>query len=405
MKMIEYWTKKRLRKAAEISGLGILLPNKQPLASPAKGQATIEFTSWKPIRGLAFKPCLALGEAYANGQMIIHDGDLYDALKPLMIYANANPDMGLSKWAALLSKPIMLMKDGRRKTQSAHNIHVHYDLGNAFYQLFLDQDMQYSCGYFSHPDMETDLAVAQLAKKEHIIKKLCLDAHRNTSQTVLDIGCGWGGMAETLAKNYGAKVTGITLSRQQIELANQRLAGSHLPVEIAFSDYRDMTGTYDRIVSVGMFEHVGKRQFPTYFKTVDRLLNNDGVALIHTIGSTKASRGQDPFISKYIFPGGYIPKLSEIMTAIEQTELKITDVEVWHDHYAKTLRHWRQRFIAKRDEVLAMFDERFCRLWEFYLAGCELAFSHNNLVVYQLQLTRSKGVVPITRDYLYSAQD
>ncbi|NBR38367.1 MAG: class I SAM-dependent methyltransferase [Alphaproteobacteria bacterium] len=400
--MIAYWIKKRLREAAETSGLGVLLPNKQPLITPAKGQATIEFTSWKPLRAIAFKPSLALGEAYANGQMIIHDGDLYDALKPLMLYATAKPDIGMSQWTALLSKPIMLMKDGRWKTQSAHNIHVHYDLGNAFYRLFLDQDMQYSCAYFSNPDMASDLTAAQQAKKAHIIKKLCLNPHKDSPQTVLDIGCGWGGMAETLAKDHGAKVTGITLSHQQVALAKQRLAGSDLPVEIALQDYRDVTETYDRIVSVGMFEHVGRRQFPTYFQIVDRLLNNDGVALIHTIGNTKTSRGQNPFISKYIFPGGYIPKLSEIMAAVEHTNLKVTDIEVWHDHYAKTLRHWRQGFMARRDEALTMFDERFCRLWEFYLVGCELAFSHSNLVVYQLQLTRSKGVVPITRDYLYS---
>jgi cyclopropane-fatty-acyl-phospholipid synthase len=403
--MIAYWIKKRLRDTAETLGLGVLLPNKQPLIAPAKGQVTIEFTSWKPLRAMAFKPSLALGEAYANGQMIIHDGDLYDALKPLMLYATAKPDIGLSQWAALLSKPILPMKDGRRKTQSAHNIHVHYDLGNAFYRLFLDQDMQYSCAYFSNPNMASDLAAAQQAKKAHIIKKLCLNPNNNATgktQSVLDIGCGWGGMAQTLAKDHGAKVTGITLSRQQVELAKQRLADSHLPVEIAERDYRDVTETFDRIVSVGMFEHVGRRQFPTYFHTVDQLLKDDGVALIHTIGSTKASRGQDPFISKYIFPGGYIPKLSEIMTAIEQTELKVTDIEVWHDHYAKTLRQWRLAFMARRDEALAMFDERFCRLWEFYLVGCELAFSHSNLVVYQLQLTKSKGIVPITRDYLYS---
>lgn len=403
--MIENWIKNRLREVAEKLGLGVILPGKHRLAASAKNQPTIEFTSWKPVRALAFRPSLALGEAYADGQMIIHDGDLYDLLKPLMIHTNTMPDIGLSRWAELLFKPVMLMKDGRRKAQSAHNIHVHYDLGNDFYRLFLDQDMQYSCAYFSNLDMGADLAAAQRAKKAHIIKKLCLDRNNNATgktQSVLDIGCGWGGMAQTLAKDHGAKVTGITLSRQQVELAKQRLADSHLPVEIAERDYRDVTETFDRIVSVGMFEHVGRRQFPTYFHTVDQLLKDDGVALIHTIGSTKASRGQDPFINKYIFPGGYVPKLSEIMSAIEQTELKVTDIEVWHDHYAKTLRQWRLAFMAKRDEALAMFDERFCRLWEFYLVGCELTFSHSNLVVYQLQLTKSKGIVPITRDYLYS---
>jgi cyclopropane-fatty-acyl-phospholipid synthase len=185
-------------------------------------------------------------------------------------------------------------------------------------------------------------------------------------------------------------------------MAKLRLKDADLPVEIALRDYRDIKDKYDRIVSVGMFEHVGKRQFPTYFRNVEQLLKKDGVALIHTIGITQASRGQDPFISKYIFPGGYIPELSEIMSSLEDTQLQVTDIEVWHDHYAHTLRHWRQRFMARRNEALAMFDERFCRLWEFYLVGCELAFSHSTLVVYQLQLARSKGVVPVTRDYLYS---
>jgi cyclopropane-fatty-acyl-phospholipid synthase len=396
--MIEHWIKKRIKEAAESSGLGVTLPNGKTLTAPSTGSPTLAFTSWKPIRSMAFWPSLALGEAYANGHFVIHNGELYDVLKPLMVYATAKPDIGLNRWVELLSRPIMLMKDGRRKTQSAHNIHVHYDLGNNFYQLFLDQDMQYSCGYFLNPDTGTDLDAAQQAKKTHIIKKLCLDPKRDKTFTVLDIGCGWGGMAQTLARDYGAKVTGITLSKEQVKMAKLRLKDADLPVEIALCDYRDIKEKYDRIVSVGMFEHVGKRQF----RTLEHLLKKDGVALIHTIGSTKTSRGQDPFISKYIFPGGYIPELSEIMSNLEDTALQITDIEVWHDHYAHTLRHWRQRFMARRNEALAMFDERFCRLWEFYLVGCELAFSHSTLVVYQLQLTRSKGVVPITRDYLYS---
>lgn len=400
--MIEHWIKKLIKEVAELCGLGVVLPNGKTLTTPSPGSPTLEFTSWKPIRGMAFWPSLALGEAYGNGQLIIHDGELYDVLKPLMVYATTKPDIGLSQWAALLSKPIMWMKDGRRKTQSAHNIHMHYDLGNDFYRLFLDQDMQYSCGYFLNPDKGTDLDAAQQAKKTHIIKKLCLDPNHDNKYTVLDIGCGWGGLAQTLARDYGAKVTGITLSHEQVEMAKLRLKDADLPVEIALRDYRDIKDKYDRIVSVGMFEHVGKRQFPTYFRNVEQLLKKDGVALIHTIGITQASRGQDPFISKYIFPGGYIPELSEIMSSLEDTQLQVTDIEVWHDHYAHTLRHWRQRFMARRSEALAMFDERFCRLWEFYLVGCELAFSHSTLVVYQLQLARSKGVVPVTRDYLYS---
>lgn len=393
--MLETWFRNQIGATAEASGLGVVLPNGRVLFAAESGAPTLHFARWRTILRLPFSPSLALGEAYAAGDLTISDGDIHEVLTRLIHSTTTIPEMRLAKWTAFFQQWFLWQKDGWRKSQSAHNIHVHYDLGNAFYRLFLDEDMQYSCGYFRAAD--TDLDTAQRAKKAHIIKKLRLEHGAN----VLDIGCGWGGMAKTLASEYGAQVTGITLSQQQLEQASARLKDSNLPVEFALRDYRDEQGHYDRIVSVGMFEHVGKRQFPTYFQGVERLLAEDGIALIHTIGSTKASRGSDPFIAKYIFPGGYIPQLSEIMASIEATNLRVTDIEVWHDHYAKTLRHWRQRFMAKRDEALAMFDERFCRLWEFYLAGCEATFSHKHNVVYQIQLTKKKGIIPITRDYLY----
>ncbi len=395
--MLGKWLQWQCSEALNAITCGIIMPDGSYIKKPENGQPTLRFLSWKPVLKLPFQPSLALGEAYANGNMTIQDGDLYDALKALMkaegpIYSSLPFHL-----ATLLCQAFLFRKDGRRKAQSAHNIHVHYDLGNAFYRLFLDEDMQYSCGYFADPDIS--LKEGQIAKKTHIAKKLCLTSH----SSVLDIGCGWGGMGLTLARDYGAAVTGITLSREQLNIAQARaLAEPALKVHFACRDYRDESHIYDRIVSVGMFEHVGKKQFPCYFNTIDRLLKDDGVAVIHTIGSTMASSGSDPFISKYIFPGGYIPKLSEIMSTIEQTQLRVTDIEVWHDHYARTLRHWRNRFMARRDEALAMFDERFCRLWEFYLTSCELAFSHSSLVVYQIQLCKSKGIIPITRDYLYS---
>ena len=393
--MLETWFKNQISATVEASELGVVLPNGRVLFTAESGAPTLHFARWGTLLRLPFSPSLALGEAYARGDLTISHGDIREVLKRLIHSTNTIPEMRLAKWTAFFRQCFLWRKDGWRKSQSAHNIHVHYDLGNAFYRLFLDEDMQYSCGYF--PSDDTDLDSAQRAKKAHIIKKLRL----RRGARVLDIGCGWGGMAKTLASDYGAHVTGITLSQQQLEQASARLKDSNLPVKFALRDYRDEQGHYDRIVSIGMFEHVGKRQFSAYFQGVQRLLAEDGVALIHTIGTTKASRGSDPFIAKYIFPGGYIPQLSEIMASIEATNLRVTDIEVWHDHYAKTLRHWHQRFLAKRDEVRTMFDERFCRLWEFYLAGCEATFSHKNNVVYQIQLTKAKNIVPITRNYLY----
>ena len=395
--MLGKWLQWQCSEALNAITCGIIMPDGSHIKKPENGQPTLRFSSWKPVLRLPFQPSVALGEAYANGDMTIEDGDLYDALKTLMTVEGSTYSSLPFHLTTLLRQAFLFRKDGRRKAQSAHNIHVHYDLGNAFYRLFLDEDMQYSCGYFAEPDIS--LQEAQIAKKTHIAKKLCLTGH----SSVLDIGCGWGGMGLTLARDYGAAVTGITLSREQLNIAQARaLAEPALKVHFVCRDYRDESHTYDRIVSVGMFEHVGKKQFPCYFDTIDRLLKDDGVAVIHTIGSTKASSGSDPFISKNIFPGGYIPKLSEIMSSIEQTPLRVTDIEVWHDHYARTLHHWRNRFMARRDEALAMFDERFCRLWEFYLTSCELAFSHSSLVVYQIQLCKSKGIIPITRNYLYS---
>lgn len=395
--MLSKWLRWQCQDSINEIKLGIILPDGKYITPPKEGYAVVEFLSWKTVIQLPFQPSLALGEAYADGTMVIHKGDLYDVIKAMIEVETPIYDSKLHQIGSILRKAFAFRKDGRRKKQSAHNIHVHYDLGNSFYSLFLDPDMQYSCGYFTKPDI--DLTTAQIAKKNHIAKKLCL----TENLSVLDIGCGWGGMGMTLARDYGASVTGITLSEEQLKTAQSRAeAEPELSVQFVCRDYRDEVQCYDRIVSVGMFEHVGKKQFPLYFRAIDRLLKKDGVAVIHTIGSTIASSGSDPFINKYIFPGGYIPKLSEIMESIEKnTRLNVTDVEVWHDHYARTLRHWRERFMARRNHAVSIFDERFCRFWEYYLTICELAFSHSQLVVFQLQLSKSKGVVPITRDYLY----
>ena len=377
------------------SGVGVILPSGKYLTKGKKGKPSLEFHSWRTLLAIPFVPSLALGEAYARGTLIIHNGDLRDALMALMASRRRGESVA-QRMAMAWVVAGMRWKEGRGQKQSRHNVHHHYDLGNRFYELFLDKDMQYSCAYFTHSTMSLD--AAQEAKKTHISKKLML----KRGLSVLDIGCGWGGMGLTLAKRYAAKVMGITLSTQQQKRATERAKQAKVKgVEFALRDYRAEKKTYDRIVSVGMFEHVGRRQFANYFACLDRLLKTDGIALIHTIGSTKSSLGVDPFISKYIFPGGYIPKLSEMMKAVEATNLRVTDIEVLHDHYAETLRHWHKRFMANRDKALAMFGGTFCRIWEFYLVGCELSFRYGSLVVYQLQLTHNKEIVPITREYLY----
>jgi len=267
------------------------------------------------------------------------------------------------------------------------------------FDLFLDDDRQYSCGYFRDPD--ATLEQAQADKKAHIARKLLI----KPGMSVLDIGCGWGGMALTLARDHGAKVVGITLSEEQHAFASERVAREGLSDRIRFRlcDYRQVEGTFDRIVSVGMFEHVGLRHFKDYFAAIRSRLSPDGIALIHTIGWAGPAKATNPWIAKYVFPGGYIPALSEVMAAIEQNRLWSTDIECWRLHYAYTLRHWYDRFCAHEDEVLALYDDRFVRMWRFYLAACEQTFRHGPQAVFQVQLSRSVDAVPLTRDYIYSA--
>jgi cyclopropane-fatty-acyl-phospholipid synthase len=275
----------------------------------------------------------------------------------------------------------------------------HYDLSVAMYGAFLDDDLQYSCAYFPHEGVS--LEEAQLAKKRLIAAKLLI----HPGDRVLDIGCGWGGMGLTLAEEYGARVTGVTLSVEQLNLARDRALARGLSDAAHFEmkDYRDVEGPFDRIVSVGMFEHVGLDKYQTYYDSVARLLTDDGVALIHTIGRTSGPGATSPWTAKYIFPGGYIPALSEIIPHVERAGLVITDIEVLRLHYADTLRAWRERFMAQRSRMAALYDERFCRMWEFYLAGSEASFRYGTSVVYQLQLAKRIDAVPITRDYMRGA--
>ncbi|MFD1882431.1 class I SAM-dependent methyltransferase [Paracoccus pacificus] len=344
---------------------------------------------------LAIDPELHLGEAYMDGRADILSGDMYGLLK--LVFENSGPTVGTKPWMKALA---VARKGARRLHQlntlarSRQNVRRHYDLSADFYRIFLDPDMQYSCAYFPSPGITLDQA--QLLKKRHIAAKLLIPE----GASVLDIGCGWGGLGVYLARIAGARVTGVTLSEEQLAVAQRRAGDERNPPDFRFQDYRDITGTFDRIVSVGMFEHVGVSHYRTYFNKAAKLLDRDGVMLMHTIGRSDSPAATNPFIRKYIFPGGYLPSLSEIMAAIEPSGLGVTDVEVLRLHYADTLAAWRARFMARRAEAKALYDESFCRMWEFYLAASEAGFRWQNIVVYQVQLSHRQNAVPLTRDYI-----
>ncbi|MGC9269606.1 class I SAM-dependent methyltransferase [Acidiphilium sp.] len=350
------------------------------------------------VRRLAISPGMALGEAYMNGQITPVDGSIHDVLHILMANietaAHRVPMLRAEATLNRIARPLVQMNNARK---ARRNVAHHYDLNGRLYSLFLDRDRQYSCGYFPRGDETID--EAQIAKKRHIAAKLLLD---RPGLTVLDIGCGWGGMALTLARDYGARVTGITLSAEQLAAARARAAAEGLADRVAFEliDYRAVDRRFDRIVSVGMFEHVGLPNYQPYFDTLARCLNPDGVALVHAIGRFDGPAGTSPWLAKYIFPGGYSPALSEVFGPIERSGLRTTDMEILRLHYAKTLNHWRRRFAANRDTIAALYDERFCRMFEFYLAGAELAFTVQDHMVFQVQLAHRQEAVPLTRDYI-----
>jgi cyclopropane-fatty-acyl-phospholipid synthase len=345
---------------------------------------------------LVLDPQLALGESYMNGRLRMERGRIYDLLALLLENAQEHP---VPAWARaldvvryLIRRAVQFNPAGRARRNVAH----HYDIEGAIYDLFLDSDRQYSCAYFIPG---ADLEEAQLAKQRHLAAKLAIEP----GQRLLDIGSGWGGLGLYLAKASGCEVTGVTLSTQQHKISNERAAREGLgrSVRFEFADYRQVAGCFDRIVSVGMFEHVGVSHYGTYFKKVRDLLSQNGVAVIHSIGRSEPPAVTNPFIAKYIFPGGYIPALSEVVVAVERSGLMITDLEILRLHYAETLRAWRERFLANWDKAAAILDERFCRMWEFYLAGSETAFRYQGLVVFQLQLAKRMTTLPITRDYIY----
>lgn len=361
-------------------------------------KVTVRIKDQSTVRRLILDPELALGEAYMNDSLSIEGDDAQGLLA--IVVRNCSEVNALSAPARIMAA----LRHARRRLDQSNpevwarrNVAHHYDLTPAIYDLFLDADRQYSCAYFAEDDVSLD--VAQAAKKAHIARKLLI----SPGMRVLEIGCGWGGLALTLARDHGAHVTGITLSQEQLAIARSRATAAGLADRVSFElmDYRAMSGQFDRVVSVGMFEHVGAPNFGTFFNVVRDRLVEDGVALIHTIGRTAPPNATNPWIARYIFPGGYVPSLSEVAEAIQDAGLRIGDIECLRLHYAMTLRCWFDRFSARANVAAALKDDRFVRMWRYYLAASEQTFRHGTQDVFQLQLCRRPDAVPLTRDYLY----
>jgi cyclopropane-fatty-acyl-phospholipid synthase len=342
-------------------------------------------------------PHLVSGEAYMDGKLTIEEGSLYDFVELVAMNIGWGlPDHWLQSVIGFYRRCARRLAQYNPAHRSKQNVAHHYDLSGELYSLFLDQDRQYSCAYFV--DDGDDLDTAQRRKKQHLAGKLLLE----DGQRILDIGCGWGGLALHLSEEAKVDVTGITLSEEQHKVANTRSSarGTADRVRFELRDYRHVTGTFDRIVSVGMFEHVGIGHYEEYFGKIAELLNDDGVAVLHTIGRADGPGATNPWIDKYIFPGGYSPALSEIVPYIERAGLYITDIEVLRLHYARTLRAWHERFQANRDRIRELYDERFCRMWELYLVGSECAFRYSGHVVFQIQMAKRNDLVPDNRYYI-----
>lgn len=390
----------RLRQLIKNGSLEIIWPNGRHARYGQAGavpQALVRLVGRLTPLKLALCPDLFLGEAYMEGLLYLEQGSLWDLLDLLARNAPVGPDRGLTRAV----RPILnrlLQRNSRRL--SRRNAAHHYDLPSELYRLFLDDDLQYSCAYFARPDL--DLEAAQRAKMSHLAAKLQLRAgHR-----VLDIGCGWGGLALSLANAEDVEVVGITLSREQLEVARQRAVNAGLSDRVRFElqDFRDVRGPFDRIVSVGMFEHVGVPYYTDFFARIRELLSSSGIAVLHSIGRMHGPSTTSRWIRKYIFPGGYIPALSQVLPSLERSGLWITDLEILRLHYARTLALWRERFLKHREGIKKLYDERFCRMWEFYLVTSEMSFRYGGFMVFQMQLSADVDAVPLTRDYLFEAE-
>ncbi len=360
----------------------------------------VRITSLAVAAKLAIDPDLYLGEAYMNGDLVLERGSIWDLLDLVGHNRSLHFGKGQARVAEFAAKAVRLALHRNDPMAARRNVAHHYDLSGELYRLFLDSDLQYSCAYFRTSD--DTLEQAQVAKKQHIAAKLLLAPNLR----VLDIGCGWGGLALSLARAENVRVHGITLSQEQLAVARGRAEAEGLSDRVTFDliDYRQVEGRYDRIVSVGMFEHVGPPQYPTFFETVARLLEPSGVALVHSIGKMHGPAPTNSWIRKYIFPGGYIPAVSEIMRPLERSGLWLTDLEILRLHYAETLRAWRERFMQRQAQLSGLYDDRFRRMWEFYLAGSEMSFRHHGYMVFQAQLSKAIDAVPLTRGYLQDAE-
>ena len=359
----------------------------------------VRFASRAAEWAILLDPELKFGEAYMNGTFVVEQGSIADVLAIALGQNSDVPYWARPQW--LLRYLYRRFQQFNPRRRARDNVAHHYDLDGRLYSLFLDADRQYSCGYFESP--EPSLDDAQLAKKRHLAAKLLLGRNRGDRDLrVLDIGCGWGGLGLYLAEVTGADVTGVTLSQEQHAIANERAAEKGLGERARFKlqDYRDVQEPFDRIVSVGMFEHVGVNHYDTFFRKSAQLLADDGVMVLHSIGRSEGPNVTNPWIAKYIFPGGYIPSLSEVLPHIEKSGLLITDMEILRLHYAETLKHWRERFLAHREEVERIYDRRFVRMWEFYLAASEMSFREQDMMVFQIQLAKRQDVVPMTREYI-----
>jgi cyclopropane-fatty-acyl-phospholipid synthase len=361
----------------------------------------VRFTSAAAERSVLMNPELRLGECFMDGTFVVEEGTIYDFLDIVL----RHEETGALPWWVLALRGMRYLTRRLRQFnptgRARRNVAHHYDLDGRLYRLFLDPDLQYSCAYFE--TATTTLEEAQLAKKRHLVSKLAL----SPGKRVLDIGSGWGGLGLYIAETHPVSVVGVTLSTEQHAVSNERARSKAMAdrVEFRLSDYRKLDERFDRIISVGMFEHVGVGHYDEFFRKVRDLLADDGVMVLHSIGRFGRPGDTNSWIQKYIFPGGYIPALSEVMPAIERAGLKVTDIEILRLHYAETLREWRRRFMAHRDEAMRLYDERFCRMWEFYLAGSEISFRHQGMMNFQIQLVKNQNALPLTRGYMEQAEN
>jgi cyclopropane-fatty-acyl-phospholipid synthase len=362
---------------------------------------SFRLTDWLSEVRLAAYPEYNLGENYMNETLVVEEGTIVELLELLVANLEAVPYPAVIKWPYQIRRLFRRFQQHNPVTKAKRNVAHHYDLSAALYDLFLDRDRQYSCAYFE--DAQQSLEDAQLAKKRHLAAKLQI----KPGMKVLDIGSGWGGLGLYLAEVCGAEVTGVTLSEEQYRLANERARQRGVGDQVVFKllDYRQISDRFDRIVSVGMFEHVGVGHYREFFDKVRSLLSEDGVGVLHSINRSRGPGATSRWIAKYIFPGGYIPALSEVVPVIEKANLYVTDIEILRLHYAETLKEWGRRFNDHRKRAKEIYDERFCRMWEFYLASSELAFRHAGLNNFQIQFTKNQYALPVTRNYIMEEED